>query len=318
MRAYVIDQLWESVVSADLLDRCRDAGIELVVAGDGLALGDFRELYEGDADRILCVNPDNVGWKLPAEAYRDIPHLKGIFLSVTAFSWVDVSYANEHDIPVCNLRSYSTEAVAEWAVLTMVALARQVPMLIKAEFPLDYRADFLTYRGRQLEGRTAGIIGLGSIGAAIAQRCAGLGMDVVYWSRSPKESPHRRADLDDVLAEADVIFLALAHNDETAQLLTNDRLDLMKPDALFVNITHAMYDEQKLVDMVRTGSLAGYGFEAAPGAFSEYPGNIWAAPQYAWATEEAMWNAMTQLVDGMVLASEGRFPNRVNPPRPSS
>jgi len=66
-------------------------------------------------------------------------------------------------------------------------VARQTPRLIKDGFPLDFDKDFMKYRGVELQGKTAAIVGLGNIGNSIAQRCEGLGMNVVYWSKSPKD-----------------------------------------------------------------------------------------------------------------------------------
>lgn len=82
----------------------------------------------------------------------------------------------------------------------MFNLARQTPRLIKDGFPLDFDKDFMKYRGIELQGKTVGIVGLGTIGSAIAERCAGLDMHVAYWSRSPKDNGYRYRTLDELLA----------------------------------------------------------------------------------------------------------------------
>jgi lactate dehydrogenase-like 2-hydroxyacid dehydrogenase len=86
----------------------------------------------------------------------------------------------------------------------------------------------------------------------------------------------------------------------------------MKPSAMFVSVVHDLFDEQIVLDMVKNGNLFGFGFEAAPGSFNKYEGNVWAAPAYAWTTDGSMNNSMVKWVENMVNATQDNFPNRVN------
>ena len=194
----------------------------------------------------------------------------------------------------------------------MFNLARQTPRLIKDGFPLDFDKDFTKYRGVQLKGKTAGIIGLGNIGLAIAERCAGLGMNVVYWSRSSTNDKYKKLSLEELLSTADVILPATAKNDETVKLVNDDMIRTIKKEAMVVDIVHAMFNNQLLLDMVAAGDLYGYGFEGEPKDFAKFEGNVWAAPAYAWATYESMYNSVAKLVENLVNASKGEFPTRVN------
>ncbi len=197
-------------------------------------------------------------------------------------------------------------------MMMMFNLARQTPRLIKDGFPLGFDKDFMKYRGVQLMGKTAGIIGLGNIGSAIAERCAGLGMNVVYWSRASTNEAYKKLPLEEVLATADVIFPATAKNEETVSLINDDMIRTMKKEAMVVDIVHAMFNHQLLLDMVAAGDLYGYGFEGEPQDFTKFEGNVWAAPAYAWATYESMYNSVVKLTDNIVSATKGDFPNRVN------
>jgi len=194
----------------------------------------------------------------------------------------------------------------------MFSLARQIPRLIKDNFPLDFDADFMKYRGVQLKGKTAAIIGLGHNGSAIAERCKGLGMKVVYWSPSSTNDAYTRLELDELMRTADVIFPAFAKNDETHMLITEDLLASVKPSAMIVDIIELDDSKAAIIDMVKTGRLFGYGFEAKPSTFSKYEGNVWAAPAYAWVTFESMYNGEAKLVENIIEASKDQFPNRVN------
>jgi phosphoglycerate dehydrogenase-like enzyme len=311
MKAFIFDPLWDDLVTKELLDKLSAAGIETVITKDIAPLTDCKALFEGTEERLLCLNPDYVGWKLSPDDYKDIPNLKAILGAATSFSWVDSSYANAQNIPVCNIRNFSSEAVAEWATTVMLNLARQVPRLIKDGFPLDFDKDYMKYRGIELHGKTAGIIGLGHIGSAIAKRCAGLGMKVVYWSPNSRSDDYEYAELAELMAEADVIFPIVAANDQTKALLTNKLLDTMKSTAMLIDMVE-LVDHKMLSEKVRTGSLYGFGFEAKPGTFNDYEGNVWAAPAYGWVTDNSMYGTVEKWVENMVNATKDKFPNRVN------
>lgn len=312
MKAFIFDPLWDDLITDTLLSSLDAVGIETIVTKEIAPLSSCRSLFEGDDDRILCVNPDYVSWNLAVGDYSGIPHLKGIFGAATSFSWIDMTYAEKNDIPVCNIRNFSTEAVAEWAITMMFNVARQIPQIIKDGFPLDFDKDFMKYRGVELHGRTAGIIGLGHNGSAIAERCAGLGMDVIYWSRSSSKDEYKHVELDELFGTADVIFPAFAKNDETNGLITDELLSSMKDSAMIIDIIELDTNKKTILKMVKEGRLFGYGFESKPGTFDEYDGNVWAAPAYAWVTDGSMNNAMTKLVENMINAASNKFPNKVN------
>ncbi len=191
-------------------------------------------------------------------------------------------------------------------------VARQTPRLIKDGFPLDFDKDFMKYRGVELQGKTAAIVGLGNIGNSIAQRCEGLGMNVVYWSKSPKDKKYQYKELPELFAESDVIFPALAINDTTKTLITDELLSSMKSSAILITVVTELFNEQVALDMVRDGKLFGFGYEAEPASFNSHEGNVWAAPAYAWVTQGAMDNCMQAWTNNMADAAAGNFPNRVN------
>ncbi len=184
--------------------------------------------------------------------------------------------------------------------------------MIKDGFPLDFDKDFMKYRGVQLKGKTAGIIGLGHIGSAIAEACNGIGMNVIYWSRSSTNEAYTRVALNELLANADVIFPTTLKNAETLSLITDEDLRTIKQSAMLVDIAHGIFNHELVLDMVASGRLYGYGFEGGPGEFGKFEGNVWSAPSYAWATAESMYNSVVLWIDTMISASRAEFPNRVN------
>lgn len=312
MKAFIFDPLWDELITQELLDKLSSNDVELVITKEIAPLSDCKDLFEGDEERILCLNPDYVGWKLSSDDYKGIPNLKAILGAATSFSWIDTTYADNNQIPVCNIRNFSTEAVAEWAITMLFNVARQTPRLIKDGFPLDFDKDFMKYRGVELHGKTVGIVGLGNIGSAIAKRCAGLGMNVTYWSKSPKNSDYQPRELTELFAGSDVIFPTIVLNDETKNLITPVLLTSMKPSAMFISVVHELFDEQIILNMVKDDKLFGFGYEASPASFSAHEGNVWAAPAYAWVTDGSMNNSMAQWIENMVDAAKNKFPNSVS------
>lgn len=211
-----------------------------------------------------------------------------------------------------NIKGFSAEAVAEWAIMIMLNVARQTPRIIKDGYPLDFDKDFMKYRGIELHGKTAGIVGLGTIGNAIASRCRGLGMRVLYWSKNSRSENYEYLELSTLMKEADVIFPIMAVNDDTKGLISNELLYTMKPSAILIDETHELFDRDEALKMVKEGKLYGFGFEAEPKSFDKYEGNVWAAPQYGWATDSSMKSSVRMQIENMIAASKGEFPNRVN------
>lgn len=312
MKIFVFDPLWDTLITDELLDLFNKVDVELIVKKEVAPLSDCHELFTGTEDRILCINPDYVNWVLNSDDYKDIPGLRAILLSITSFSWVDTSYADQNGIAVCNIRNFSTEAAAEWAIMMMFCVARQVPRLMKDSFPLDFDKDFMRYRGIELHGKTAGIIGLGNNGTAIAKRCSGLGMKVVYWSRSSTNDDYEKVTLSELFSTADVVFPTFAKNKESNALITNELLALLKPSAILIDTIELEQTKNTILKMVKNGDLFGYGLEAKPGTFNDYIGNVWAAPAYAWVTNESMNNTMQKWIHNMVDAVNEEFPNRIN------
>ena len=311
MKAYIFDPLWDDLVTNEQEVKLQEAGIEVLVTKEIAPLKEKKSLYEDKDEKVLCVNPDYVNWKLAKEDYESIPNLKAILGAATSFSWIDMGAATEKSIPVCNVRNFSTQAVAEWAITMLFNVARQVPMLIKDDFPLDFDKDFMKYRGIELRGKTAGIIGLGHNGVAIAERLKGLGLNVVYWSKNTRNEDYEYAELEELFESSDIIVPAFAHNEDTDALIIDGLLDKLKSTAIIIDIIE-LKNSEKIIELVEQEKIFGYGFESKPNSFGKYRGNVWAAPAYAWVTDGSMNNVMTKWVDNMVAASKGDFPNKVN------
>jgi glyoxylate reductase len=179
--------------------------------------------------------------------------------------------------------------------------------------------------GQDLAGATLGIVGLGRIGRAVAQRAAPFGMELLYAQRTQlsadeeRSLPVRYRPLDELLAEADVVTLHVPLTDETRSLIDAGRLALMRDGACLINTARgAIVDEDALVRELVSGRL-----RAGLDVFVDEPNlrrelrelpNVVLTPHIGSATPSAREGATRELVDNILAAAEGRpLPNRVYP-----
>jgi len=259
-------------------------------------------------EKVIALDPDACDWKTPNEELSIISNLKAVCLQTTSFSWIDSALFAAKGIPVTNLRGFSSVAVAEWAIMNALMLARKIPVVIKE----GWQEDFVRYQGVELRGKVAGIVGLGNIGTKIAEYCLGLGMEVLYWSRNSRDERFDYNELESLMKNADFVFPVVAQNKNTEGLLSDELLKAMKNSAVFVSMIHHVYNHDLLVDMISKGELFGYAFEEGAESFDKYKGNILATPSLAWATDGSMKRNAEQWIECIVKAVKGEFGNRVN------
>ncbi len=174
--------------------------------------------------------------KLSAAVLSQCPHLKYLSVAFTGLDHIDLAYCKEHDITVQNAAGYSTTAVSELAVGMMLDLLRNIITLNEKIRQGGSRGTFL---GRELRGKTVGIVGTGAIGTATAHLLLAFGAKVIAWSRT--ERPEVTAmgvqyvSLDDLLRQSDIVSLHVPLCDTTRGLIGERELSLMKPTALLVN-----------------------------------------------------------------------------------
>lgn len=161
------------------------------------------------------------------------PNLKYIGVLATAYGTIDFAYAASRNIPVCNLAGYSTEAVAEFTITTILWHMRQIEEGLSRARKGNYGFEGMS--ARELKNSEFGVVGLGSIGNRVAELAAGFGAKVSYWSRNKKETPFKYKELDSLLKSSDYISVNVAEALETTNLLNKDNLSLIKPGAILVS-----------------------------------------------------------------------------------
>ena len=306
MKLYIFTPNKEAVFSKTLEQQLTKE-FEIIFYTSPKPLSEHTEFVHDETEKIVALDPDYFGWKFTSQDIDLLKNVKAICLQTTSFSWVDTKYANEKNIPVLNLKGFSTEAVAEFAFMLALAVARKLPLIIQA----DYKQDFVAHQGLELKGKTVGIIGLGRIGKSIAEKCQGFGMTVKYWSKSSRDENLEFSELEDIISGSDLIFVALAQNEETAHTLPDELLLKMKKSCIFISIAHKVFNEQLIVKMVQEDQLYGYGTEEDNGNPTTIKGNILILPAVAWATNESMSKNGEMWAASILKAKDGVFLSKV-------
>ena len=259
------------------------------------------------------------------ELMAALPDLRFVALQSTGFNIIDLAAAREFGIVVSNVPGYSTAAVAQLVFSLVLELAGGVAEQSAAVAAGRWctAPDFTFYARRMLEldQRTLGIFGFGAIGQRVARIGAAFGMEVIYHSRTPKESSFARfVTLEELFRESDVLTLHAPQTPATAKIVNREHLALMKPNALLVNTARGgLVDSAALADALNAGKIAGAGIdtlEAEPPP-PEHPllhaRNCLLTPHVGWATLEARGRLIDILAANIRGYLAGKPVNVVNP-----
>jgi D-3-phosphoglycerate dehydrogenase len=233
---------------------------------------------------------------------------------------VDVDAATKAGIPVGNVPDASVNEVADHAVMLALATLRRLPETSRSLAEGSW--DLSHLRGvRRISGLTAGILGLGRIGRAVAHRLQAFGMDVVVYDPFVADSPYPLLELDELLDRSDVVSIHLPLTPETQGLLSDERLGLLGPGAVIVNVARGgIVDEEALARRLHDGSLWGAGIDV----FAEEPlrpdhplrsaPHALLTPHAAWTSVEAIRELQWRAAEQVARALRGeRLDPVVNP-----
>jgi glyoxylate reductase len=246
------------------------------------------------------------------------PGLRVVANLAVGYDNIDTGAAAERGIVVTNTPDVLTEATADLAWALLLAAARRVvegDALVRAGRWEGWSPTQLL--GAPVAGRTLGIVGLGTIGTAVARRARGFGMTVLYHNRGRNERAEaelgaRRVGLDELLAAADVVTLHAPLNDRSRHLIDAAALARMKPTAVLVNTARGpLVDEDALVAALRDGVIAAAGldvYEGEPRLAEGLAGlpNVVLAPHIGSATTEARGAMVRLCCENIVAVLAGR------------
>lgn len=243
---------------------------------------------------------------LGKEVIDRLPALKFIALLSTGYNIVDGAAARARGIPVSNIPAYSTESVAQSVFAFILEHCRRVGQHSASVRRGDWAAcpDFCYTLAplTDIEGKTLGIIGYGSIGKAVARIAAAFGMRVLAVTRTERtgtENGVRFCGRDELLRDSDIISIHCPLTPETERMVNADFLSRMKRTALLINTSRGpVVDEQALADALNRGEIAGAGLDVLEKEPPEPDDPLFTAknclitPHIAWAAFETRQRLM--------------------------
>ena len=221
------------------------------------------------------------------------PNLKMLSIAFTGLDHIDMDECKRRGITVMNAAGYSTEAVAEETVCMMIGLYRHV--IENDKITRSCKGPSIA-PGREIAGKTVGIIGMGAIGQRTAALAQAFGCKVIAWNRTPKQvSGVTFVDKATLLKESDIVALHIALNNETRNFLTAKDFALMKPSAIIVNAARGpVVNTADLAEALKNGVIAGAAldvYDGEPPLSNDNPiltaPNTMLLPHIGFATKEA-------------------------------
>lgn len=230
---------------------------------------------------------------------RNAHTLQYAVLAMTGYQdWVDIEAARSCNILVSNVPNFSTEAVAEHAIMLMLTVAKKLnPSFLDVQKGLFNPKDE-RYRGFELQGKKLGIVGYGNIGKRIAQIARSIGMHVCSINSSST-----RIELETLLKQSDIVSLNIPFTPQTSHMICAKELSLLASGAIIINTSRGkVIDEKALINALKSGHIAGAGLDVLE---DEPPAktnqlltmeNVVITPHIAYATGETF----VRLADGVV------------------
>ncbi|MEX6664150.1 2-hydroxyacid dehydrogenase [Pseudomonas sp. W2-17] len=311
-------------LSAPLMERLQ-AHAEVTLIDDPKSSDGLARLRDAlpHADALLGASV-----KLDAELLDLAPKLKAVSSVSVGVDNYDIEYLTRRGILLTNTPDVLTETTADTGFALIMATARRVVELANMVRDGQWKQNIgPQHFGSDVHGKTLGIIGMGRIGEAVAQRGHfGFGMPVIYHSHSPKPAVEARFDaryrsLEDLLREADFVCLTVPLTAETEGLISAEQFALMRPETIFINIARGkVVDEQALIAALQNGQIRAAGLDV----FEQEPvnpdspllrmDNVVATPHMGSATHETREAMARCAVDNLLAALAGKRPkDLVNP-----
>ncbi|MCL2899228.1 glyoxylate/hydroxypyruvate reductase GhrB [Brenneria tiliae] len=268
------------------------------------------------------------GGKVDKAFLQQAPRLRAASTISVGYDNFDVDALNEQGVILMHTPTVLTETVADTVLALMLASARRVVEVAERVKAGEWRESIGSdWFGSDVHHKTIGILGMGRIGLAVAQRAHfGFSMPVLYNARRHHPQAETRfnaryCDLDTLLAEADFLCITLPLTAETHHLIGREQLAKMKPGAILINIGRgAVVDETALIEALANGTLHAAGLDV----FTKEPlpvdspllklPNVVALPHIGSATHETRYNMAACAVDNLIAALSGEVKeNCVNP-----
>ena len=264
---------------------------------------------------------------LDREVFEACPSIRFVCLLATGYNVVDVGCAKEKGIPVCNVPTYGSDAVSQFAIALLLEICHHIGHHSKTvkEGKWQNCVDwcYWDYPLIELAGKTMGIIGFGRIGQRTGSIARALGMKVLAYDSHATDAGAAIADyveLDILLAQSDVIALHCPLFPATQGIINKKNIDKMKDGVIIINNSRGpLVVEQDLADALNSGKVyaAGLDVVGTEPIKGDNPlltaKNCFITPHISWAPKEARQRIMDISVDNLAQFIAGTPVNVVNP-----
>ena len=215
-----------------------------------------------EADAVICNKT-----RITAQVMAACPNLKYIGLFATGFNNIDVAYAADHGVTVCNVPGYSTEAVAQHTFALILALTDRVheynTIVAQGDWMRSRTFAYFPIPLAELCGKTIGIVGYGAIGRRVGDMARAFGMKVLVHGRRPiPDTDVEQVPFEELLRRSDVVSMHCPLNADSEGMMDAAAFAMMKEGAMFINTSRGgLVDEQALRDALDSGHLLGAGVD---------------------------------------------------------
>lgn len=273
-----------------------------------------------EADAIIVRSATEIRGALLAGAEQ----LKVIGRAGIGVDNIDLDAATERGIVVLNTPDANATTTAELAIAHMFSLSRKLTAADQSV--RDGKWERSNFLGTELSGKTVGIVGFGTIGRLVAERCGALNMQVVGYDPFVTDETFgeygvKKTDINPLIATSDYVSLHCPVTDDTRGLINRDRLHAMKPGARLINCARGgLVDEQALLEVIESGHLAGAALDVfeteSPGDSPLFAqGNIQFTPHLGASTYEAQTAVGVEIAHQIAaFLVRGEVTNAVNMP----
>ena len=273
----------------------------------------------GDADIVLCNKV-----LITKEVMDACPNIKYVGLFATGFNNVDIGYAAEKGIVVCNAGQYSTNSVAQQTfayILDRFSRIRDYDNAVKnGEWERSPAFSYFPVPTSELSGKTLSIVGFGSIGRKVAEIGSAFGMNIVVSTRTqPKDCPYEVTDIYTAAEKADVLTFHCPLTEKTAGIVNSELLSHMKPTAMLINTSRGgVVNEADLAQALNSGRIAAAYLDVlvkepmSPDTPLKGAKNCVITPHTAWAPLETRQRLVDIVCDNIRAWQNGSPRNKVN------
>lgn len=294
------------------------------VVYDRTSLTDVEEAISriGDAEAVYTNKTP-----LPKEVFDRCTNIKFVGVLATGYNVVDVDAAKEKGIPVANIPTYGTAAVGQFAIALLLEICHHIGHHNQAVQEGHWETNndwcFWDYPLIELDGKTMGIVGYGRIGQATGRIAQALGMKVLaydaYKNPALESETCQYAELEELLAESDVIALHCPLFPETEGIINKDSIAKMKDGVIILNNSRGLLIvEQDLADALNSGKVAAAGLDVVSTEPIKGDNPLLGAknciitPHISWAPKESRKRLMDIAVNNLVEFLAGNPVNVVN------